>query len=146
VTFCKSLNFFKCRLSSSAVILKSILGNVDENHSDVLSAGRGGLRWAKSLLIGRTRAARLAAIEAGTSTALDIPEELEGNSSFALINRGKAWLIRFLQEHWTSQGCCLWHLTEHRRLICAVDPGLRALSECHFGRFLGPPPSGRATD
>jgi len=46
-----------------------------------------------------TRAARLAAIEAGTSSALDIPEELEGNSSFALINRGKAWLIRFLREH-----------------------------------------------
>jgi membrane protein YqaA with SNARE-associated domain len=46
-----------------------------------------------------TRAARLAAIEAGISSTQDIPEELESNSSYAFINRGKAWLIRFLQKH-----------------------------------------------
>ena len=46
-----------------------------------------------------TRAARLAAIEAGTSSSLGIPEELEGTSSFALINRGKAWLVGFLRTH-----------------------------------------------
>lgn len=46
-----------------------------------------------------TRAARLAAIEAGRSSALDIPEELEATSSFTFINRGKAWLLRFLKDH-----------------------------------------------
>lgn len=46
-----------------------------------------------------SRAARLAAIDAGLSSAQDMPEELEGNSSFSIINRGKAWLIRFLRQH-----------------------------------------------
>ena len=45
-----------------------------------------------------TRSARLAAIEAGTSSAEDIPEELQSDSTFSLINRGKTWMIRFLRN------------------------------------------------
>lgn len=49
-----------------------------------------------------TRAARLAAIEAGTSSIhddVDVPEELEAKSHFHFINRTKAWIVRFLRKH-----------------------------------------------
>ena len=49
-----------------------------------------------------TRAARLAAIEAGTSSIHDydddVPEELESKSHFHFINRAKAWVVRFLRQ------------------------------------------------
>lgn len=46
-----------------------------------------------------TRAARLAAIEAGTTDSSDIPEELEANSKYGVINRVKSFTIWFLQQH-----------------------------------------------
>jgi membrane protein YqaA with SNARE-associated domain len=50
-----------------------------------------------------TRAARLAAIEAGTSSINDydddVPEELECKSHFKFVNRAKAWIVRFLRTH-----------------------------------------------
>jgi len=46
-----------------------------------------------------TRAARLAAIEAGRHSYVDMPEELETNSNWTLINRLKLWMIWFLRTH-----------------------------------------------
>jgi len=47
-----------------------------------------------------SRAARLAAIEAGGGNgATDMPEELESNSQWSLINRMKMWMISFLRTH-----------------------------------------------
>ena len=46
-----------------------------------------------------TKAARLAAIESGASSGSDVPEELEANSRYNIINRGKAWMIWFLRVH-----------------------------------------------
>eukprot|EP01034_Spumella_vulgaris_P026592 gene26592-33194_t len=45
-----------------------------------------------------TRGARLAAIEAGTSTVNEIPSEFESTSKFDLVNRFKLFMIWFLQE------------------------------------------------
>jgi len=51
-----------------------------------------------------TRAARLAAIESGADTANTkdsnmMPEELETNSKFSLINKAKVWMIWLLKTH-----------------------------------------------
>eukprot|EP01038_Epipyxis_sp_PR26KG_P006494 gene6494-8929_t len=46
-----------------------------------------------------TRAARLAAIQAGTSEKDEIPEELEANSKWAFVNKAKVWMIKFLSTH-----------------------------------------------
>ncbi len=46
-----------------------------------------------------TRAARLAAIEAGSSDSNDIPEELEANSKYGFVNRAKSFTVWFLQQH-----------------------------------------------
>lgn len=46
-----------------------------------------------------TRAARMAGIEAGTSDASDIPEELDSSSDTGIFNRTKAWMIRLLRNH-----------------------------------------------
>ena len=46
-----------------------------------------------------TRSARLAAIQAGGNNATEIPEELDSNSQFSWINRGKTWMINFLRTH-----------------------------------------------
>jgi membrane protein YqaA with SNARE-associated domain len=46
-----------------------------------------------------TRGARLAAIEAGTSTLNEIPSEFESTSKFDLVNRFKLFMIWFLQEY-----------------------------------------------
>ena len=48
-----------------------------------------------------TRAARLAAIEAGRSSvgSTDMPEELETNSRWGIVNKLKLWMIWFLRTH-----------------------------------------------
>lgn len=46
-----------------------------------------------------TRAARLAAIQAGEDDSNEVPEELEAKSTYAWINKGKAWMISFLNTH-----------------------------------------------
>jgi len=48
-----------------------------------------------------TRAARLAAIESGADTTKDMhmPEELETNSKFSLVNKAKLWMIWLLKTH-----------------------------------------------
>ncbi len=46
-----------------------------------------------------TRAARLAAIQAGEDDSNEVPEELEGKSTYSWINKGKAWMISFLNTH-----------------------------------------------
>lgn len=46
-----------------------------------------------------TKAAREAAIQAGTSSANEMPEELESNSKWMIINKAKAWMVWFLQKH-----------------------------------------------
>jgi membrane protein YqaA with SNARE-associated domain len=48
-----------------------------------------------------TRAARLAAIESGADNNKDIhmPEELETNSKFSLVNKAKLWMIWLLKTH-----------------------------------------------
>jgi vacuole membrane protein 1 len=46
-----------------------------------------------------TRAARLAALEAGGSQASEIPEELEANSKYSLINKAKEGMVWFLQSY-----------------------------------------------
>jgi membrane protein YqaA with SNARE-associated domain/predicted secreted protein len=46
-----------------------------------------------------TRAARLAAISAGTSQSDEVPEELETNSRYSWLNKAKTWMIRFLRHH-----------------------------------------------
>lgn len=46
-----------------------------------------------------TRAAHLAALEAGSSRSEEMPEELEANSKFSIVNRGKEMLVWILQKH-----------------------------------------------
>ncbi len=46
-----------------------------------------------------TRAARLAAIQAGEDDSNEVPEELEAKSTYTWINKGKAWMISFLNTH-----------------------------------------------
>lgn len=46
-----------------------------------------------------TKAARLAAMESGTENPEDVPEELEANSKYDVINRGKLYLIWFLRTY-----------------------------------------------
>ena len=43
-----------------------------------------------------TRASRLAAIEAGGNSSADIPEELESNSTWPIINKIKSTMIYVL--------------------------------------------------
>jgi hypothetical protein len=55
-----------------------------------------------------SRAARLAAIEAGGGNgATDMPEELERNSQWLLINRMLMWMISFLRTHGFYGSCFL---------------------------------------
>jgi len=46
-----------------------------------------------------TKAARLAAIEAGTSNSDDMPEELSTTSRYNIINRAKTYMVWFLRTH-----------------------------------------------
>lgn len=46
-----------------------------------------------------TRAARQAALEAGGSRPAEIPEELESNSKYIMINKAKETMVWFLQRH-----------------------------------------------
>jgi vacuole membrane protein 1 len=46
-----------------------------------------------------TRAARLAALQSGTYESEDIPEELETNSQYGVINKVKEFTVWFLQQH-----------------------------------------------
>jgi hypothetical protein len=53
------------------------------------------------LLLLLLKAARLAAIEAGTEspTNCDMPEELEANSKYGFLNKLKLWLVWVLRTH-----------------------------------------------
>lgn len=46
-----------------------------------------------------SKAARLAAIEAGSSSSTEVPEELESTSRFNIVNRFKVWMIWFLRSY-----------------------------------------------
>lgn len=46
-----------------------------------------------------TKASRLAAMESGAEDAEEVPEELEANSKYDVINRGKLYLIWFLRTY-----------------------------------------------
>jgi hypothetical protein len=45
-----------------------------------------------------SRAARLSALQAGEDRSA-LPEELEGTSQYSIINKGKAFMVKFLQNH-----------------------------------------------
>jgi membrane protein YqaA with SNARE-associated domain len=46
-----------------------------------------------------TRAARLAALEAGSHHPSEMPEELEANSRFSVVNKAKEVMVWFLERH-----------------------------------------------
>lgn len=87
------------------------------------------------------RTARLAAIEAGTSSAADIPEELMADSKFSIINRGKAWMIRFLKERGFFGVLCMASYPNIAFDLCGIACGHFLMP---FEQFLGATIIGKA--
>lgn len=88
-----------------------------------------------------TRAARLAAIEAGNAldSVDDIPEELETNSQYNWINDFKVWMVSFLQTYGFYGVLCMASFPNIAFDLCGICCGhyLMPFHTFFWATFLG---------